>query len=196
MDRFQNHVWLCVSTASGTEKGRAPLYCGCRWGRICSWKPTNWFPQGSVKCFKSFSHQLWRRLKIESKEKSSWSTLLCKVRYRCMYRYIVYTSLDKRDLRLFGVGLLFNIFRQSGAPQAQEGWRIPQNLVCLVRWGCSSVLNDVSGGLWGLYMFQIVLMMAIQQPSPPNKLIHLNVCLNSFWLQRSVLQIVFKSIWR
>lgn len=28
-----------------------------------------------------------------------------------MYRYIVYTSLDKRDLRLLRVLLLFNIFK-------------------------------------------------------------------------------------
>lgn len=37
-----------------------------------------------------------------------------------MYRYIVYTSLDKRDLRLLRVLLLFNIFRQSGA-HVEEG---------------------------------------------------------------------------
>lgn len=98
-----------------------------------------------------------------------------------MYRYIVDTSLDKRDLRLFRVLLLFNIFKQSGA---QEGRRIPQNLVCLVRWGCSSVLNDVRGGLLAFYMFKIVLMMVIQQqqqqPSPANK--RMEVCLTSFWL--------------
>lgn len=39
--------------------------------------------------------------------------------------------MKKRDLRLFRVVLLFNIFSQNGA-DVQEGLRIPQNLVCLV----------------------------------------------------------------